>query len=173
MAHELNQPLTAILANAQTLRHQTTRAAAISEEMIECISDVIDDAKRAGEVIRRLRALSERRKYHIEFVDINMLIVKTQALLQSQLIMSQLQVDTQFDPTSPIVSCDPIQLQQVFLNLMTNAIDATAKRDPPDRRVLIRTSHLKSKAVEISFQDSGSGFKNEPYRNLLKPFFST
>ena len=173
LAHELNQPLTAILANAQAMQHQITPSAAISEETIESISDVIDDAKRAAEVIRRLRSLSERRKYHIEFVDINKLIVDTETLLRSQLIMNQLHVNMELDPALPMVSCDPIQLQQVFFNLLTNAIEATAKRDPPDRRVLIRTTHLKSNAVEISIKDSGTGFKNEPYRNLLKPFFTT
>ena len=89
LAHELNQPLTAILANAQAIQHQITPNTAISEEMAESISDVIDDTKRAAEVIRRLRSLSERRKYHTEIVDINMLIVETEALLRSQLIMSQ------------------------------------------------------------------------------------
>ena len=173
LAHELNQPLTAILANAQAIQHQITHSAAISEEMTESISDVIDDAKRAAEVIRRLRSLSERRKYHVEFVDINKLIVETETLLRSQLIMSQLHLDLKLDPALPMVSCDPIQLQQVFLNLLTNAIDATAKRDPLDRRVLIRTSHTRSKTVEISIKDSGTGFKDEPYRNLLKPFFTT
>ncbi len=173
LAHELNQPLTAILANAQTMQHQITPSAAISEETIECISDVIDDAKRAAEMIRRLRFLSERRIHHIEMTDINKLIVETETLLRSQLIMSQLHVDMELDPALPMVSCDPIQLQQVFLNLLTNAIDATAKRDPPDRRVLIRTSYLKSKVVEISLKDSGTGFKNEPYQNLLQPFFTT
>jgi PAS domain S-box-containing protein len=173
LAHELNQPLTAILANAQTMQHQMTLSAAISEETIESISDVVDDAKRAAEVIRRLRSLSERRKYHIEFVDINKLIVETETLLRSQLIMSQLHVDMELDPDLPLLSCDPIQMQQVFLNLLTNAIDATAKRDPPNRRVLIRTSYLKSNTVEISIKDSGTGFKDEPYRNLLKPFFTT
>ncbi len=173
LAHELNQPLTAILANAQTMQHQMTPSAAISEETIESISDVIEDAKRAAEMIRRLRSLSERRKYHIEFVDINKLIVETETLLRSQLIMSHLHVEMELDPALPMVSCDPSQLQQVFLNLLTNAIDATAKRDPPDRRLLIRTGHLKSNAVEISIKDSGTGFKDEPYRNLLKPFFTT
>ena len=173
LAHELNQPLTAILANAQAIQNQITPSAAISEEMTESISDVIDDAKRAAEVIRRLRSLSERRKYHVEFVDINKLIVETETLLRSQLIMSQLNVDLKLDPALPMVSCDPIQLQQVFLNFLTNAMDATAKCDPLDRRVLIRTSHPKSKAVEISFKDSGTGFKDEPYLNLLKPFFTT
>lgn len=173
LAHELNQPLTAILANAQAMQHQMTPSAAISDETIESISDIIDDTKRAAEVIRRLRSLSERRKYHIEFVDINELIVETETLLRSQLIMSQLHVNMELDPALPMVSCDPIQLQQVFLNLLTNAIDATAKRDPLDRRVRIRTSHLKSNAVEISFEDSGTGFQDEPYRNLLKPFFTT
>ncbi len=173
LAHELNQPLTAILANAQAIQHQITPSAAISEEMTESISDVIDDAKRAAEVIRRLRSLSERRKYHTEIVDINMLIVETETLLRSQLIMSQLHVDLELDPALPTVSCDPIQLQQVFLNILTNAIDATAKRDPLDRRVLIRTNHPKSNTVEISIKDSGTGFKNEPYLNLLKPFFTT
>jgi PAS domain S-box-containing protein len=173
LAHELNQPLTAILANAQAMQHQVTPSAAISEETIESISDIIDDAKRAAEVIRRLRSLSERRKYHIEFVDINKLIVETETLLRSQLIMSQLHVNMELDPALPMVSCDPIQLQQVLLNLLTNAIDATAEQDPPHRRVLIRTSHLKSNAIEISFEDSGTGFKNEPYQNLLKPFFTT
>ncbi len=173
LAHELNQPLTAILANAQALQRQTTLSAAISEDMIESVSDVIDDVKRAGEVIRRLRSLSERRKQHIESVDINMLVAETVALLRSRLIMSQLQVDTKLDPALPMLSCDSIQLQQVFLNLLMNAIDATAERDPPDRRVLIRTSIVKSRTVEISFEDSGSGFKNEPYRNLLEPFYTT
>jgi FixJ family two-component response regulator len=87
--------------------------------------------------------------------------------------MSQLHVDMELAPALPIVSCDPVQLQQVFLNLLTNAIDATAKRDPLDRRVLIRTSHLKSKEVEISFEDSGTGFKKEVYPTLLNPFFTT
>ena len=173
LAHELNQPLTAILANAQAMQHQITRSAAISEEMTESISDVIDDAKRAADVIRRLRSLSEHRKYHVEFVDINKLIVETEILLRSQLIMSQLRVDLKLDPALPKVCCDPIQLQQVFLNLLTNAIDATANCDPLDRRVLIRTSHAKSKTVEISIKDNGTGFKDEPYLNLLKPFFTT
>ena len=166
-AHELNQPLTAILATAQTLQHQMTPTAAISVEMIESISDVIDDAKRAAEQIRRLRSLSERRKSHIEFVDINKLIAETETLLRSRLIMSGGHVEMEFDHALPRVSCDPIQMQQVFLNLLTNAIDATANRDPPDRHALIRTSCLKSNAVEITIRDNGTGFKNEPYRNLL------
>ena len=173
LAHELNQPLTAILANAQAIQHQITPNTAISEEMAESISDVIDDTKRAAEVIRRLRSLSERRKYHTEIVDINMLIVETETLLRSQLIMSQLHVDLELDPALPTVSCDPIQLQQVILNLLTNAIDATATRDPLDRRIVIRTSHPKSKTVEISIKDSGIGFGNEPYLKLFRPFFTT
>jgi len=173
LAHELNQPLTAILANAQAMQHQITPSAAISEELNESISDVIGDAKRAAEVIRRLRALSERREAHIEITDINKVIVETEILLRSQLMMTKLRVNMELDPALPMVSCDPIQLQQVFLNLLMNAIDATAKRDPPDRRVLIRTSHPKSNVVEISVKDSGTGFKEESYRNLLKPFFTT
>ena len=82
-------------------------------------------------------------------------------LLRSQLIMSQLDVDMELDPALPMLPCDPVQLQQVFLNILKNAIDATAKQDPPDRQVLIRIRHLKSNAVEISFEDSGIGFKNE------------
>jgi FixJ family two-component response regulator len=173
LAHELNQPLTAILANAQAIQHQVTPTGAISDEMIEAVSDVIDDAKRAGDVIRKLRSLSERRKYHTEFVDINRVIVETETLLRSQLIMRQLHVETDLDLSLPMVSCDRVQLQQVFLNLLTNAIDATAERDPLDRRVLIRTSYLRSRAVEISFKDSGTGFKNELFGNLMKPFFTT
>ena len=173
LAHELNQPLTAILANAQAMQHQITPSTALPEEMTESISDIIDDAKRAAEVIRRLRSMSEHKEHHIEFVDINKLIVDTETILRSQLIMNQLQVDMELDPGLPIVSCDLIQLQQVFLNLLTNAIDATAKRDPLHRRVLIRTSHPKSKIVEISIKDNGTGFKDESYQNLLKPFFTT
>ena len=169
LAHELNQPLAAILANAQAMQHQTT----LSEETMECVSDVIADTKRAGQVIRRLRSLSEHRKYHIENVDINLLIINTTELLRSQLIFSKLQVDSQLGSTVPMVPCDPIQLQQVFLNVLTNAIDATKELNQQDRRVLIRTRHLKSKTVEISFQDNGSGFTDKSYRSLLKPFFTT
>ena len=174
LAHELNQPLTAILANAQALQHQFTIAAAISEQTtMEIISDIINDTKRAGEVIRRLRSLSKSRKHHVEFVDINMLIVETETLLRSQLIMNQLRVDTELDPALPMVSCDPVQLQQVLLNLLMNAIDATGKCDLRDRRIVIRTCHLKSNAVEISVKDNGIGFKNELSQNLFKPFFTT
>jgi len=173
LAHELYQPLTAILANAQVIQHQITSSAAISAETKEAISDVIDDAQRAAQIIRRLRSLSERRKYHIETVDVNKLIVETESLLRSQLIMSQLHVDLELEPALPMVSCDPIQLQQVFLNLLTNAIDATAKCKPPDRRVLICTSLTKTNTLEISIKDRGTGFKNETYENLLKPFFTT
>jgi len=124
LAHELNQPLTAILANAQSMQHQITSSAAISAETKESISDVIYDAKRAAAIVGRLSSLSERRKYHIETVDINKLIVETESLLRSQLIMSQLHVEMELDSALPMVSCDPIQLQQVFLNVLTNAIDA-------------------------------------------------
>jgi len=173
LAHELNQPLTAILANAQAITHQIPTSSTEFEEVIESLADVIDDAKRAAEVIRRLRSLSERRILHIEAVDINALIVEVEILLRSQLIMNRLRVNMELDPALPLVSCDPVQMQQVILNLLINAIDAIAPLDTPDRQIQIRTHHLKSNAVEISVEDSGTGFKSESYQNLMKPFYTT
>jgi len=173
LAHELNQPLTAILANAQSIKHQIPASSADFEETVEIISDVIDDARRAAEVIRRLRSVSERRKKHNEFTDINLLIVGTEELLRSQLTMSQSHLELELDSTLPLIFCDPIQMQQVLLNILINAVDATALRDPSDRRIQIRTRHLRSGGVEISIIDSGTGMMNMSYRKLVQPFFTT
>jgi len=174
LAHELNQPLTAILTNAQVIKQQIVPSStALSAETLETLSDIIHDAKRAANVIQRLRSLSERREQHFESVDISSLIIETESLLRSQLLMRQTQLSTEFESVLPKVLCDPVQLQQVILNLLTNAMDAVAQRNAKDRRILIGARFLESEKIEIFVTDNGTGLKNESSQSIMQPFFTT
>ena len=173
LAHELNQPLTAILANAQVLKQCIAAPSACADDMTEVSSDIAADATRAAGVIRRLRALLERRNWQVEPVDINALIDDTVNLLRSELLIRQVDVRTDLDPDLTAVVCDRIQMQQVLLNLLTNAIDATVSRAPQGRKILLSTRIRKLKSVEISVKDSGTGFVGLTYQEIISPYFTT
>ena len=177
LAHELNQPLAAILTNAQALTLQIdadpTDFHAYLETVRETVADVVDDARRAGKVIERLRTLLTSSEQKVEIVDINQLVGAVHDLLRSECIMRQTNLEIELHPDLPKVSGDRIRLQQVLLNLMSNAFDAMDGMDPTDRHLVVRTSQAGPGAVEISVSDTGTGFAGEPYRRLLEPFYTT
>ena len=172
-AHELNQPLTAILANAQVLKQYITVPTTSADDIAEVTADIAADATRAAGVIRRLRALLERRKWQVEPVDINALVGDTVNLLRSEMLIKQVDVTTDLDPDLPMVTCDRIQMQQVLLNLLTNAIDATVVRKPHERKILLGTSIRKRASVGISVRDSGCGFVGLTFQDIALPYFTT
>jgi FixJ family two-component response regulator len=173
LAHELNQPLAAILSNAQVLKRQIDAAPTRLDEADEIISDVIHDVRRAGEVVKRLRALLKPGKQKIEVVDLNQIVTETKDLLNSEMVIRQVASTMELAPGLPAVSCDRIQLQQVLLNFLTNAFDAMDGLEPADRQLLIRTSQVGPTAVEVCVKDSGVGFKGESYQRLCEPFYTT
>jgi len=123
-AHELNQPLAAILTNAQVLKRQINAEPTGLDDASEAISDVINDARRAGEVIKRLRTLLKHGEHEVEVVDINQLVNEVAQLMNSEIIIKQAALTMELAPDLPAVSADRVQLQQILLNFLSNAFDA-------------------------------------------------
>jgi C4-dicarboxylate-specific signal transduction histidine kinase len=171
MAHELNQPLGSILANAQAVRRMMEDAGAATEEWREVIDDIISEDQRAGAVIRRLRQLVRRGETLRERVDINDCIRGMLELLRGEMIDKKIVVETSLCKTEPIVIGDPVQLQQVILNLAANARDAMEACPPHGRRLMVRTS-CQAERVVIEVCDTGPGHDGDPDM-LFQSFYTT
>ena len=121
IAHEINQPLTAILSNAQAALHLLARQSPDLEEVRDALNDIVHEDNRAGDVIARLRNLLEKGERKTEPVDLNELVTSTIALLNSELIGRRIEVETDLASRLPATFGDPVQLQQELLNLFMNA----------------------------------------------------
>jgi PAS domain S-box-containing protein len=160
IAHEINQPLTAILSNAQAALHMTGEASPNIAEIREALADIIHEDNRAGEVIERLRTLLKKGEVTSEAVDVNSLVSSTTALLHSELINRRIKVEVDLAQSLPPTSADPVQLQQVLLNLMMNAMD-------------VSTRATQSGSVEVLVKDRGAGFPQAEDGRLFQPFYTT
>ncbi|MEN9315857.1 MAG: hypothetical protein RIS35_2250 [Pseudomonadota bacterium] len=176
IAHELNQPLTAILSNAQAsqqLAAQDRLSPQLRDEILEAI---VSDTRRAGEVIRRLRELLRRGELVFERVDLNALILEVLQLMASDLLGRGLNVRTELAPGLPQVLGDRVQLQQVVLNLVRNACDAVAGTvaGAVDRlQILVRTELDPGGLVRASVVDRGAGIPDGALGEVFEPFFTT
>jgi signal transduction histidine kinase len=139
MAHELNQPLAAILSNAQAGLRFLARGDADLAEVREILQDIVDQDKRAGEVIRRLRALLKKGEVHRQPLDVNDIAHEVLTLVASDLVNHGVTTRTDLAPDLPKVNADRVQLEQVLLNLVMNASDAMNGKPAGDRRVIVRT----------------------------------
>ena len=172
IAHELNQPLTAILANAQAALQLLSYQPPALEEVHDALADIVHEDNRAGEVIKRLRGLLEKGESRTEPIDVNELVEATMSLLHSELIARQIGVAMDLAPDLPVVMGDPIQLQQVLLNIVMNAMDAMAPIPANRRRIEIRTGFDHRGYLGVSIRDSGAGIKSGEKR-LFEPFYTT
>jgi signal transduction histidine kinase/ABC-type uncharacterized transport system substrate-binding protein len=173
IAHEINQPLTAILSNAQAALHMAGEDAPNIAEIREALADIIHEDNRAGEVIERLRTLLKKGEVTSEAVDLNSLVKSTTTLLHSELINRRIKVEVDLDTSLPAASGDPIQLQQVLLNLIMNAMDAMGATPVPQRLVTVSTRATRSGSVEVLVKDRGAGFSAADERRLFQPFYTT
>ena len=128
IAHELNQPLTAILANAETAQELLDRKNIDLEKIREIVADIIDEDNRAGEVIIRVRKLLRKGESKSELVDLNQLVESTLRLLRGELVRRKINVDVVLAASVPTISGDPVQLQQVLLNVIINAMEAMSSK---------------------------------------------
>ena len=172
LAHELNQPLTGILANAQAaLRFMDAKPPDLTE-IREILKDIVNDDKRAGEVIRRLRGLLRKEEVRFRLLDLNALIRDVVRLLTSDAIIRNMSVKLELAPEPAIVSGDSVQLQQVVLNLLLNAMDAMADVGENGRTITVRTERTDAEAVHVSVQDTGTGFR-QGTQQVFEPFYTT
>jgi len=172
IAHQLNQPLGAILANAQASQQVLTREPVDLMQAKEICDDIVTEVQRAGEVINRLNALFKRRPMEVAQVDVNALVTDTLKLARPNLLTQQVVVKTELPETSLCVDGDRVQLQQVLLNLIINAADAMRSIPVLMRQLLIRTEQL-SAAVGLTVTDHGTGIAPEDLPNVFEPFWSS
>ena len=172
IAHELNQPLTAILSNAQAGQRILSKKKSRFPIVRDILSDIADDSRRAGEVIHRLRSLLEKGDPQKQALDVNSLVEQTLRLVHSDMIIRRIAVEKQLDTTVPPVLGDRIQLQQVVLNLIVNAAEAMAECAPIERKVVLSTFATEDR-VGIRVRDFGTGLDPKYREQIFEPFFTT
>jgi len=173
IAHEVNQPLTAILSNAQAALYLLGQDSPDLAEVRDALLDIVQEDNRAGEVIHRLRSLLKKGETKSEPVDINELVNSTIALLRSELIGRRITVETDLADDLPTVSGDSVQLQQVLLNLIMNAMDAMASTPVAQRLVRICTRKTADGTIEVLVKDHGPGIKPVDGNRQFAPFHTT
>ena len=172
LAHELRQPLAGILTNAQAAQRFLAVTPPDLDEVRDILADIVKNDRRAAQVIQRLRDLLRRGDSEMRPFDLNDLIRDVVKLLASDAIIRGVTVELALDAESAVVSADPVQLQQVVLNLLLNAMEAMA--DCPGERVLvIRTENPEPLRVQVSVDDAGPGLSAGAQDLMFEPFYTT
>jgi PAS domain S-box-containing protein len=172
IAHEVNQPLAAIVTNANFCLRQFSSATSNSDKLREAISEIVNDGTRASAVISRIRALLQKSAPERVAVDVNQIIQDVTMLLRRELIRSRVSLRTDLGSDLPRVSADRVQLQQVLINLVMNGIEAMRMVSDRPRELLIKSA-MHPDGVLVQVQDSGTGFDLKHADRIFEPFFST
>lgn len=174
IAHELNQPLSAILANTEAAKMLLVSPSPDLQEIREIIADIGRDDLRASEVIKRLRGFLTKTAFERSVIDVNEVVREALKLLSDKAMALNVTLVPALSPRSLVVSGDSVQLQQVVLNLVLNALDAVAGIDGGGpRRVTCATTLSDHSLVEVSVADSGDGIPPEKLTHVFEPFYST
>jgi C4-dicarboxylate-specific signal transduction histidine kinase len=172
LAHELNQPLSAILSNAQAAQRYLARDPPQLDRVTEILSDIVKSDKRAGAVITRLRSLLRKEEAQHQPVDMNEVVQEVLALMRSDFLDRQVSVRTELAAQLPAVSGDRVQLQQVLLNLLINGCDAMAG-SKARRDLVVRSEIASGGNVMVSVADRGTGIAPEDVERIFEPFVTT
>jgi len=173
IAHEVNQPLTAILSNAQAALYLLAPETPNFAEIRGALEDIVQEDNRAGDIIQRLRGLLKKGESKFESVELNKLVEATIALIGHEAIARRVAVKTELAAGLPPVLGDSVQLQQVLLNLIMNAMDAMASVPEAVREVKIWTRATAAGAVEVCLRDRGPGIEPADSKRLFVPFYTT
>jgi PAS domain S-box-containing protein len=173
IAHEVKQPLTAILSNAQAALYLLAQQSPNLIEVHGALQDIVQEDNRAVEVVRRLRSLLKKGETQSETIDVNELVHQAISLLNSETITRRVTIETDLADHLPCLHGDPVQLQQVLLNLIINAMDAMVATPLVARRVTISTRIGRTASIEVRVRDRGPGFKPSQNKKLFEPFYTT
>ena len=173
LAHELNQPLTAILSNSQAAQQLLQNVPLDLEELQEILQDITNEDKRAGEVIKRLRTLLKKGEAQRQLLDLNDIVQEVVALSHADLVARNIELSTRMGSGFPRVLGDAVQLQQVLLNLVRNACDAMDAIAFPQRKLTIISAVYAPDLLQVSVADRGVGITGTDLEKLFEPFFST
>jgi two-component system, LuxR family, sensor kinase FixL len=172
LAHELNQPLTAILSNAQAAQRFLAQSPPRIDKLAEILTDIVKSDHRAEAVIQRLRSLLRKEESQRHPLDINEVVEESMHLMRSDLLSRRVVVSTDLADGLPAVSGDRNQLQQVLLNFVINGCDAMDGQQA-DRRLVVRTHTTAHGSVEVSVADQGAGIPLSDLDRIFEPFVTT
>jgi len=172
LAHEINQPLAAILSNAQAAQRLLATNGANTDEIRDILGDIVEDDQRAGEVIRRMRALLRKGESEPTMLDVNELVSEVAGLVHGEMILQNVTLAIYPWPSALWVQGDRIQLQQVLLNLIMNGLDAMKDTTAGERKLGIRTMPHAS-SVRVSVIDTGVGVPTDSIERIFDRFVTT
>jgi signal transduction histidine kinase len=172
IAHEINQPLGAILANAETADEILQSSSPDIAELKDIVKDILHDDRRASEVIRRMRSLLKKTPFDPKNIDLNEVVRETVDLLSPVAVGRKVELSSFLSPIALPIICDHIQLQQVIINLVVNAIDAMKDTPFEKRTISIRTSGVENFA-ELSVSDRGPGIPEDKLKEVFEPFYTS
>jgi signal transduction histidine kinase len=173
LAHELNQPLTAILNNAEVALQHLDASPLNLVGLREILADIVADDKRAAEVIRRLRALVRKGELAHVPLDINDVVAEVAQLVRNDVVLRKVPMTVDLASDLPGIRGDRIQLQQVVLNMVLNGLEAMLEPNGRDRALAIRTAREGDAAVMITVEDSGVGIDVDDVERLFEPLYTT
>ena len=173
IAHEINQPLGAILSNADAAEMLLEAESPPLDEVRKILADIRNDDMRASETIRHIRMLARKREMQMESLDLNEVAFDVVRLLAADARRRKVSLRTEFSAAATTIFGDRVHLQQVLMNLILNAMEAMAEMPETERRLFIRTATNGQRSVEVSVTDSGRGIPPEKLPRLFESFFTT
>jgi C4-dicarboxylate-specific signal transduction histidine kinase/integral membrane sensor domain MASE1 len=173
-AHELKQPLTSILGNAEAGLRMLSKGTATQKELCEILEDIVQDDERAAQVIQRLRALLGKGDPQQAPVELNEVVRESMELTHSEFVTRNVVATLHLDPALPNVMADRVQMQQVVLNLLMNACEAMVNTPLASRQAVVATRFLPEvEAAEITVRDNGHGIAQGDTERIFQPFVTT
>ncbi|HEY7164739.1 MAG TPA: PAS domain S-box protein [Candidatus Binatia bacterium] len=173
LAHEINQPLAAILSNAQAGQRFLAAGHVDVRELAEILDEIVEDNCRAVDVIRKMRALVKREKLDFATLDLKALIADVILLLHGNCVMRNVRVVTEFEDQLPQGYGDKVQLQQVIMNLLLNAFDAMKDVPEAERVAIVRVEDGAANLLTVSVSDRGSGIPADKLEEIFQSFYTT
>jgi C4-dicarboxylate-specific signal transduction histidine kinase len=173
IAHEINQPLAAIVANAEACLRWLNRVTPDLDAARTSVEWIVDDGNRAGEVIRHVRALANKTDLEKVPLDVNDVVREVIPLVQRELTSHQVLLRTELAPALPVVFGNRVQLQQVIINLVMNGIEAMESVTDRPRELAIRSHQVDRGQLLVSVMDHGVGISPEDADRLFNAFFTT
>ena len=173
LAHEINQPLTAILSNAEAAQRFLSGNAPDISEVRQILEDIVRDDRRASDVVRKVRALVKKEKPHEEILDLNETIQEVISLIRGESLLRGLSITMELSQGLKRIRGERVQLQQVILNLILNGAAAMRNSPSGQRKIILRTAMPDGRTVKAFVTDFGTGIDEKNIERLFEPFYTT
>ena len=173
IAHEISQPLTAVVANGDACLQWLAANPPNLEKARQSTEKIVQDGTRAGAVVGRIRALFKKEEPNKNWVNINEVIQELVQFLRHEASRRHISIRMQLNSSPPVLKADGVQLQQVVLNLVMNAMDSLAEVPVGEKEIVIRSCVENGDQVLVSVEDTGPGVNSQAIERIFEPFFTT